>query len=380
MRIAMIISTAFPPEEGIGFYVYNLSRKLIEKGHEVTVITRGSLKTQREVFEGIKIIKVLFVPLYPFHVHIHGYFVNNLFKSIEKEFDIVHIHSPLSPVIDINIPIVGTIHTSLVEDLKHFQANNLTRISNRLTTDISGRPLTQKLIDKSKCITTVSSSVAEELKKYYAIENALVLGNGVNENVFYPKKNKEFEPYLLYVGRLDYRKGIQDLIEASILLKKLQIKLLVAGKGPLKKNFEREIAKNTLNVKLLGQVSGKNLIKLYQNAFIFVFPSHYEGLPTVVLEAMSCGLPLLLADISAYKDFIINNFNGLYAQKGNPEDFVNKIRILLEDDDLREKLGENARNTIENNFTWDIVSGKFEKIYINSLGEWHENCHNLLCF
>lgn len=369
MRIAMIISTAFPPEEGIGFYVYNLSRKLIEKGHEVTVITRGSLKTQREVFEGIKIIKVLFVPLYPFHVHIHGYFVNNLFKSIEKEFDIVHIHSPLSPVIDINIPIVGTIHTSLVEDLKHFQANNLTRISNRLTTDISGRPLTQKLIDKSKCITTVSSSVAEELKKYYAIENALVLGNGVNENVFYPKKNKEFEPYLLYVGRLDYRKGIQDLIEASILLKKLQIKLLVAGKGPLKKNFEREIAKNTLNVKLLGQVSGKNLIKLYQNAFIFVFPSHYEGLPTVVLEAMSCGLPLLLADISAYKDFIINNFNGLYAQKGNPEDFVNKIRILLEDDDLREKLGENARNTIENNFTWDIVSGKFEKIYINSLGE-----------
>ena len=72
MNICILISTPFPPEEGIGNYVYGVSTKLIEKGHEVTVITRGSWnKTQREVINGIDVIKAPFIPLYPFYIHVH---------------------------------------------------------------------------------------------------------------------------------------------------------------------------------------------------------------------------------------------------------------------------------------------------------------------
>ena len=98
MKIAMIISTPFPPEEGIGHYIYNLSKKLMENGHKITVITRGSFKTKIEFFEGIRVIKVPFIPLYPFHIHIHKFFVNRIFKSIENEFDLIHFHTPLPPV------------------------------------------------------------------------------------------------------------------------------------------------------------------------------------------------------------------------------------------------------------------------------------------
>ena len=66
MKICMILSVPFPPNEGIGYYTYNLSKKLLEKGHEVVVITRGSFKkTQTEIFNNIEIIRAPYVPIYP---------------------------------------------------------------------------------------------------------------------------------------------------------------------------------------------------------------------------------------------------------------------------------------------------------------------------
>ena len=74
MRICMVMSIPFPPEEGIGYHVYNLSKKLIEKGHKVTIITRGSWnKTLREYIDGIEVIKPRFIPIYPFYLHLHEF-------------------------------------------------------------------------------------------------------------------------------------------------------------------------------------------------------------------------------------------------------------------------------------------------------------------
>ena len=100
MKIAMVISTPFPPEEGIGYYAYNLSKKLIEKGHEVTIFTRGSFRTRYKFYEGINVVEVPFFPLYPFHVNLHGFIFKRLFKSKESDFDLVHIHTPLTPTLN----------------------------------------------------------------------------------------------------------------------------------------------------------------------------------------------------------------------------------------------------------------------------------------
>ncbi len=76
MKICMVMSTPFPPKEGIGYYTYNLSKQLMKKGHEVVVITRGSWKkTQRDVFDGIEIIRTPFIPIYPFYLQLHKIFV-----------------------------------------------------------------------------------------------------------------------------------------------------------------------------------------------------------------------------------------------------------------------------------------------------------------
>ena len=188
----------------------------------------------------------------------------------------------------------------------------------------------------------------------------------MDENVFLPRKSPPEEFYVLYVARLDYRKGVLDLIKASKMLKNSGINIFVAGDGPLRKHFEKEIRDNELDhVKLLGHVSGQELVKLYQNAAIFVFPSLYEGLPTVLLEAMSCALPVIASDIPAHRDLIKNRDNGILVKPNTPKELVNEILKLKNDEDLRYKLGKNARKTIEEQFTWDIITEKLEKLYNN---------------
>ena len=366
----MIISTPFPPQEGIGYYTYNLSKKLIENGHEITVFTRGSFKTQIENFEGINVIKAPFIRLYPFHVQIHGYFVNRLFKHMEKEFDLIHFHTPLPPIIKTSLPVVTTIHGSMLENIKDMEIVDLKSLGIKVLTKYISYPLVSKIIRISDVITTVSNPVCRELKKYYALNDAIIIENGVDEKKFIPADEKKGY-YVLYVGRLSYGKGLFELLDAAKKTVNSNIKFYLVGKGELEKKLKERIIKEDLGakVKLLGKLSHDELVEIYQNATIFLFLSYYEGFPTVVLEAMSSGLPVLVSDIEAHNNFIEDGKNGILVEKGSSDDVAKKIEILLNDVNLRTQLGNNARKSIEKKFTWDILSKKFEKIYEKLLNE-----------
>ena len=81
-----MVTREFPPNSGgIGYYVYNLSKGLTKKGHKVSIITRGSPRGLKEVIDGIDLYKATFFPVYPFHMPLHGLFVNSLLKSLRLE-------------------------------------------------------------------------------------------------------------------------------------------------------------------------------------------------------------------------------------------------------------------------------------------------------
>ncbi|MCC7551077.1 MAG: glycosyltransferase family 4 protein [Methanobacterium sp.] len=364
MKIAMIISTPFPPEEGIGFYTYNLSRKLIEKGHEVTVITRGKLGPEFSFFEGIQIIKVPFIPLYPFHVKIHGFLMNRFFRSIENDFDLVHLHTPLVPVLKTSLPMISTIHGSLLGNAQAIELVDLKSAGNRIMTRYVSFPLIKKLIMRSDRVTTVSKPVSCELKEHYGLDKVEIIPNGVDEKQFTPSEPKD--EYLLYVGRLTYGKGLKDLLKAvKNVCRMCPLKLLLVGEGELENHLKRFIKSEGLedDVQVTGKKSHQELVEIYQNALLFIFPSHYEGFPTVVLEAMSSGLPVLVSDIPAHAAFIKDFDNGVLVKKGSVEDLSQKIILLYENRDLRKQLGNRARETVMENFTWDKNSREFEELY-----------------
>lgn len=370
MRICMIMSTPFPPEEGIGYYVYNLSKTLMKRGHTVTVITRGGLSTEGDSFEGVKIIRAPFLPIYPFHVHLHGYFVNRIVKENESNFDIIHIHTPLSPTINTSLPIVSTVHTSVKEDARYIEVVDAKSFCTKLLTKYVSAPIVAKTIAISESVTTVANSVAQELGRHYAYNDALVVGNGVNEHLLRPGSTKSSDRYILFIGRLSYRKGLFDLLEcAKVVCRRYDIKFILVGKGELEQKIRNIIEKEGFQDKiiLMGHQNREELVRLYQNAMIFVLPSHYEGLPTVLLEAMSCGLPVVATNVSGCPDVVSDGVNGFLVPPHSPDKIIEALSRLLEDEKLRINLGTNARKTIENNYTWDLIAAKIEACYNASL-------------
>jgi len=371
MRICQITSAAFPPEEGIGNYVYGLSTQLIKKGHSVTVITRGSRgKKQKETIDGIEIIRAPFLPMYPLYMKIHSIYVNKLFQSLESRFDIVHIHSPLSPIVDTKLPVLATIHTPMKTDtLASFNENkNLRTAVWRLSGRYITYPLEVDLIKRANVITVVANSVAQELKEYPTQnKKIIVMGNGIDNTIFKPVEKKNEKKYILFTGRLSYRKGLFDLIECGkyICEKYPDISFIITGSGILSDTLQERINELGLakQFKFLGFVTREELIKLYQNATLYVLPSHYEGLPTVLLEAMSCGLPVIATAVSGNLDVITHGKNGILVPPKSPEKIAEAISLLLEDEQIRKKLGENARKTIEEKYTWDILSNNYLKYY-----------------
>src|ERR1035437_3361452 len=96
LRVAMLTSAPLPPREGIGFYAVNLAKELQKRGHAPTLITRGTaVRTNSRVVDGIPVVDLPFIPVYPLHVHVHGVAVNRFLRCHRDEFDLVHARTPL---------------------------------------------------------------------------------------------------------------------------------------------------------------------------------------------------------------------------------------------------------------------------------------------
>ena len=185
----------------------------------------------------------------------------------------------------------------------------------------------------------------------------------------------QFKYRALFVGRFASNKGITVLMQAIERLNNIgtgeKFSFQLAGKGPLFESFQKKYRYN--NVTFLGFVSDEELKELYNSSDLFVLPTLFEGMPTVVLEAMSYGLPIIVTDVGATAE-LVDHSNGYLINKGSVEalekaftDFSN-----LPDDSLY-KMGCNSRIKVEERFSWKIVSKQhyelFRKLGNKKIGE-----------
>ena len=370
MHICMISREMPPQPGGIGYYVHNLSRKLVEKGNDVTIITRGNTKkSSRILLDGLEIYQVPFFPVYPLHIWVHGTFVNSLFRKLESKFDLVHLHSPVVPPLKSTKPIITTVHTPMKIDAKHHEVIDFFSLAERIQSSFFSPPIESKVFKISNLITSVSCSVANELKTYgLNPQKIIVVGNGVDEETFIPfNKDRSSEKYVLYTGNLHARKGIFDLLQCAEYVCRInrQVRFVVVGKGPFSRELDKQICKKGMQNKFirLGHVGRSELIRLYQNSTVHVVPSHYEGLPTVLLEAMSCGIPVVATDVGGNSEAISSGINGFIVPPKQPKAMGDLIVRLLNDDILRERIGKAARKTVEEKYTWDKIAENIFQCY-----------------
>ncbi len=377
MRIGMVISVPIPPCEGIGFYVWNLSRYLIDQGHSIHIITRSQLKHPfREVIEGINVWRPPFVPLYPFHIYIHGIFVKKLIQEQATEFDLLHFHTPLVPSLYTKHPKLVTIHTPMRAESRSIPLDSFLGILVKLQEPVSFR-IERRLFSQANRLVAVAQSVAGELKEYGVNpDQVAVLGNAIDSQIFFPSKHRKISanPYFLTVGRIGPRKGLDDLISCAKIVVESHpnVRFLIAGSGPLEKGLKRRIVRENLedHIILLGHISDRQkLMELYQGATAYVHAAHYEGLPTVILESMACGSPVIATAVSGTLDVINDGQNGLLVPPRSPRKMAATILSLLDNPILGEKLAQAAIQTVQSRFTWKVVGRSYINEYEKLMGQ-----------
>lgn len=202
----------------------------------------------------------------------------------------------------------------------------------------------------------ISEGVSEEARRYGA-GKVVTIPNPVDLDFFSPPEKKEGlekkTPTLLYVGQIKKVKGVHHLIRVVGNLEKkgTEVKLLIAGAptNPKDQDYFKTLKTMSagLDVEFLGWVSHKRLSRVYKRADIFVLPSYTEALGKATMEAMASGLPVVATATSGTNYLVKEGVTGLIIPLGDHRALEQKIRVLVEDPELRREMGGAARKRIE---------------------------------
>lgn len=178
-------------------------------------------------------------------------------------------------------------------------------------------------------------------------EKIIVIPNFVETDTFKPLEVKK-EKRLIFVGRLDKQKNLFSLIDA---VKDLDVKLVLIGKGPLEEALNDKVKEERIeNVVFAGVIPNERLPEELNKSEIFILPSFYEGNPKTLLEAMACELPVIGTDVVGIREIIKHKENG-YLCGTLAESIKEAITDMMKNEELRRKMGENARKTIIENYS-----------------------------
>ena len=383
MKILML-TWEYPPRivGGIARVVHDLSKRLIKDGHEVTVITYKDGEVPE--FENDRGVKVYRVDNYMIHPNnfidwiMQMNFnmiakVNELIANGEK-FDTIHAHDWLVAYAaktlknSYNIPLVSTIHAT--------EAGRNSGIHDEVQRYIND---TEWLLTYESSEVIVNSNyMKNELQRLFGLpfEKINVVPNGVNVNNFTGiERDYEFrrqyamdnEKIVLYVGRLVYEKGIQNLISAmpKILSGYHDSKLIIAGKGGMLEELKEQANALGLGNKVYftGYLNSKQVQKMYKCADVAVFPSTYEPFGIVALEAMLAGVPTVVSDIGGLNEIVEHGIDGMKSYAGNSNSIADSVLSLLYDYKLCSNISKNAKTKVKEQFNWNKIAQDTHYIY-----------------
>lgn len=375
MKIALVSEYYYPLLGGITEHVHNLAKSLSARGHEVTVVTHSlrPRKSHHYPDEPVAFPVKRFgrgVPIYSNGSFARVTLGRNLSGQISsffrrQKFDVIHAHSPLTPILPVlalrnsDAPVtVGTFHTYFDRSrgyslLKKKSAEHMDMLDGKIV---------------------VSEACVEALSRYFETDYR-VIPNGVDPDYFSPEAERigQFDDgklNILFVGRFDPRNGLRTMLEAFKLVKRDfdNCRLLVVGDGPLRPYYRSLVSKElAADVHFAGLVNGGRPA-YYSTADIYCSPCNKASFGVVLLEAMSSGKPIVASDINGYRLVMDEGRHGFMVPEGKPEAFARSLLELLEDEELRRKMGQAGRRTVLEQFSWDLVARQVEEYYLELLG------------
>lgn len=355
---------------GIGNYILSLSKALKEKGAlSIVASSGGDLETEFKKY-GIELKRL--------DIKTKSEIGPKVLKSIVQlcslikgeDVDILHAHTRVSQVVC-------------------FFASRITGVPYVTTCHGFFKKRLRKIFDTwGSMVIAISEAVKTHLKEDLGVEEDRIelIYSGIDLNKFSKEYsigeiNKMKEslglkggPIVGTIGRLSPVKGQRFLVEAmlNVILKREDVEAIIIGDGPEERAL-KDLAKS-LGIEWAIHFFGSDpdAYKFLSVMDIFVFPSIKEGLGIAMLEAMASGKACVASDIGGISDIVKDGFNGILVKVGDIDAIASAVISLLENAELRKKIGENAQALVKQRFSLNSMADNIIQLYRKIIGE--EEC------
>ncbi len=365
MKVGLVSPYDYSHPGGVTSHVRPLAHWLRELGHEVRVFAPSSRRdAESEIPDFYRIGRVFKLPVNESvaRVTLSFHMARQVGEIMDRErFDVLHFHEPLMPALPLTLlrmaraPHVGTFHSFAHSNLGYYY----------------GRPILKPYLKHLDATIAVSEPARDFVRHYFPSLGPRVIPNGIDTVWFKPGYTpihhlRDDCVNILFVGRLEKRKGLRDLLQAYVYLHERvpRTRLIIAGDGPLRSKVESFVSGRRLeNVVMAGYVPDEVLPRFHASADIFCSPATgRESFGIVLLEAMATGLPVVGTEIPGYLSVLETGVDSLTVRPKRPIELGTALTVLARDPLLRKRLGD-AGLAKAQRFSWPTVTTKIIEVY-----------------
>ncbi len=388
MRIAVFIKNTTHHQSYGGFETQNkiLCEGLSARGHEVIVFSpKKELTTEKIRENGVEYVFIdcIFKKFNLLYEKSDKSWQNRSYKTFtqfhnQSKFDVIISQSSWGLGVikrkDVHkVPVVSVSHGSKIGEYKtRIQSAVSIKDYIRIAIDIPhvlyAFFVTQRrFLHGSDNVVAVSSSVKKQIvsEAFLPEQKVVVIHNGIHPpsiNLNLQKNSNNVE--ILYVGRILREKGLFALVDVleKLISLDLEVNLNLVGEGNDTEALKKYVSDKSLikYINLEGKLSYTDVINRMAQADIFVLPSlRVEGFPMTIVEAMFAGLPVVASDIGGNADAVVDGDTGYLVEPGNVDSLTEKLEQLVKNKDERLRMGKNAQNKAQSEFTQDIMIDKY---------------------
>ena len=373
MKIALVSPYDFAYPGGVANHISSLDLQFTRMGHDVKVIAPTSRVIRDFEDRFIAIGRPYPIPSSDsvIRIPISMHLAPAIKKVLDRErFDIIHLHEPFMPMLCSamvrfsNTVNVGTFHAAEGKPGYNWGRPISTWMIQRRLHNLHGR--------------IAVSKPAQEYHSKYIPGSYEIIPNGINLEHFSDSVTpmEEFldgKLNILFVGRLEFRKGLNYLLNAFLRVKQEipESRLIVVGPGTrLRKRYERWVSKTGLkDVVFVGYVSNEDKARYYKTADIFCAPAtSRESFGIVLLEAMATGKPVVATNIPGYASVVSDGEDGLLVPPQNYQELARALLTLLNDEALRKQMAARGKAK-SGEYSWEIVVRRIMDYYLRVIGE-----------
>ena len=390
----LVLSTSFPGSERdtSGIFILQLVQALVKKECDITVITPAN--ANKEVLNWTsphcEVIRFRYAPR-PFQLLAQK--PGGIPAALKKNFLLYTLLPPFilsflfyilkesrnCDVIQANWAICGW----LAIILKPFHKKPIFVTLRGSDVFVKGEGGQQKttillktVVKFSAAVVTVSESMAKNFSDSMPSykEKIIVIPNGVSASFFEQAKNYKQKKIhilkLIFIGSLVHGKGVDQLLRSLYQIRSRGVFLHVVGEGPLENELKYLVKKLGLTAKVgfVGAVPHENIPQILQSADVFVLPSHHEGRPNVVLEAMAMGLPIIGTNISGIRELVRNYKTRILFNDYDIHGLTEAITYFIDNPDRIEVMGQASREWIlSQGLTWNNTAKAYLDLFSSTV-------------